>query len=324
MKFDLTASLALVFSLLFSYPAHAIVVDGDLTDWGIHVANNNGSDFSAFLAGAGVWNGKLWKNGMEEDQGDNSGHGGFLGPNHGGQDFDAEFIGVVLDGDDLFISIVTGQRPDNGFSNFEPGDIWLQLAGTVFGIEVGGGVGNTGATSRAFTEGDAGTTYSVIAGSGYVSGVSEHTASQTAGSLWKDPSWISDPIDGCSPNAPAGCVNNRDQVQIDPSNPGKRLGLVDYAFLAAPGSQHSVIELSMSLATLVDAVSLKGLQGEELILEWHPSCGNDEVSTFVRFDGGLSTDQVPSPATLALLLAGFLGRSAAARLYRGQAPGRSV
>jgi len=77
-------------------------------------------------------------------------------PNRGGQNYDAEWMGTALTGNTLFIGILSGLRPDNGFGEFGPGDIRLvakNAQGQViaeYGIEVGGGVGGVaGDTSRA-------------------------------------------------------------------------------------------------------------------------------------------------------------------------------
>ena len=63
--------------------AQAFTVDGNLSDWGVSVVDNNGSDFvvssDPSILGVHV-----------EDQNDTAGNGGFLGPNSGGQNYDAE------------------------------------------------------------------------------------------------------------------------------------------------------------------------------------------------------------------------------------------
>ena len=51
---------------------------------------------------------------------DNAGDGGYLGPYYGGQNYDGEFLAASFDGVKLSIVVVTGQRPDNGFSRFAP------------------------------------------------------------------------------------------------------------------------------------------------------------------------------------------------------------
>ena len=50
-------------------------------------------------------------------------------------------MGVALQGNVMYIAIVTGQRPDNGLMRYSPGDIYMTTPVGVVGIEVGGGVG---------------------------------------------------------------------------------------------------------------------------------------------------------------------------------------
>ncbi|MHA1569383.1 MAG: hypothetical protein ACTSXZ_07925, partial [Alphaproteobacteria bacterium] len=161
--------------------ANAFTVDGDLSDWGVSVVDNNGSDFvvsgNPSIAGVHV-----------EDQDDTT-NSGYLGPNAGGQNYDAEFMGVAFEGGKLHIAISTGQRPDNDFAHYSPGDIRIETNdGTVFGIEVGGGAG--GGAGGAITEGDDGSFYTTN-GSGYTTA---HTAltgagEQLAGTIWSGATW---------------------------------------------------------------------------------------------------------------------------------------
>jgi hypothetical protein len=247
-----------------------------LSDWGVSVADNNGSNFGV-PAGAGqttLGDGSVMFYHLE-DQSDTAGHSALLGPNYGGQDYDAEFMGVIINGTQLSIAIVTGQRPNNGFSFFGPGDIRIQTSQGVFAVEVGGGVG--GGSGTAITEGALGTTYRLNS-SGETKGVlmSDGTAvgdltgpnpqlvanaTQTAGSIWKDPQWILDPI------APQGPT----QMQFVG---GTRIGEADYVYTRnSSTSQHSVIELTLNA----------GLFGGGTIesVFWRPSCGNDELNVDV-------------------------------------------
>ncbi len=76
-----------------------------------------------------------------EDTSDSAGDNGFVGPNYGGQNYDVEFLGVKQQGSRIYLAMVSGLRPDNGFERFGPGDIRLVVNGVTYGIEVGGGVG---------------------------------------------------------------------------------------------------------------------------------------------------------------------------------------
>jgi hypothetical protein len=180
-------------------------------------------------------------------------------------------MGVVLNGTQLSIAIVTGQRPDNGFTFFGPGDIRIQTSQGVFAVEVGGGTG--GGSGTAITEGAVGTTYRLNS-SGETKGVliSDGTsvgdltgpnpqlvanALQTAGSIWKDPEWILDPI---TPQGPT-------QMQFVG---GARIGDADYVYTRdSTTGQHSIIELTLD-ASLFGADMIQSIH-------WRPSCGNDEL-----------------------------------------------
>jgi hypothetical protein len=112
---SLRSSLAVVFvaGLAVGSAPGAITVDGNLNDWGIAVADNNGSNHNNMsLLGPSIG----LVNKMTEDQNDLAGHSGWLGPQYGGQDYDAELMGVAYMSGRLYIAIEIGQRPDNGFN----------------------------------------------------------------------------------------------------------------------------------------------------------------------------------------------------------------
>lgn len=260
----------------------AIVVNGDLTDWGVTVANN---DTSAWGVGAGT--GARTFGGFEyfyhqEDQSDTSGDGFLLGPNHGGQNYDAEFIGWGLDAGHIVIGISTGQRPDNGFDKFSPGDIRIRTTIGDFGVEVGGsGTPGSPAATSFITEGALGSTYQLNS-SGYTTGVTNSNAigaraTQTAGSVWLNPTWIFDPI---APGTP---------TQISYTG-GIYGGPADYYYTRnAFGSQHAIIEVSIP-TWIFGTLDILGI-------EWSPSCGNDIVSA-----NGRVILHNPEPSSIALLL----------------------
>ena len=179
-------------------------------------------------------------------------------------------------------SIVTGQRPDNGFKYFEPGDIRIETSLGTYGIEVGGGKGGKGGS--AISDGASGSTYKMNS-NGDVTDHYTASSRQVAGSIWADLDWLADPI------APYGPV----QFKIDGDS--TLVGQADYVFTRnSYTTQHAVIELAFDLDVLEGAM----IQS----VHWRPTCGNDELN--VQFDA------VPEPTTIAFLALGsvaFLRRT---------------
>lgn len=272
-----TAALALGLSL--STAASAITIDGDLSDWGVTVADGNNSDFSTPSPTINL------VSSFEEDQNDFAGSGGYVGPNYGGQNYDAEFMGVALQGKTMFLAIVSGQRPDNGLSNYSPGDIYMTTPVGIVGIEVGGGAG--GGAGGVVTEGDAGSTYN-LKSNGYTQSYGTTDPAQTAGSVWADADWIQDPI---APGSP---------VQMEINGASSKIADADYAFTRnTQTNQHSVIELALDLTNMLDDDG-NGSIG----IHWSPSCGNDIVTAFFQVSIPPTSTEIPEPGSALVWLVG--------------------
>lgn len=260
----LTFSVCALLFLAGRSQAATLTVDGSVTDWGFSLADNN---LSTFVPAGGIGLQGLFV----EDQDDNAGDGGFVGPNYGGQNYDAEAMAIALQGSRLFITIVSGQRPDNGLQRYGPGDLRILTNANDYGLEIGGGAG--GGSGTMLMGGEDGSTYT-LNGSGFTTA---HTAlpGQAAGSIWKNPSWVLDPI----PPQVA--------TQLQLGGGCTHIGDADYRFTRnTTTSQHSIIELSIPLSVF----------GGETIhsIKWHPSCGNDELEIETAFV------VVPEPGSLTL------------------------
>lgn len=273
-------------ALVFSGPTFAgpITVDGNVSDWNISVGDGNTSNFLNPSVAGTVLNSSFFF--AVEDTSDFWGDGGYVGPNYGGQNYDVEFMGVAFDATKMYLTIVTGQRPDNGLQRFSPGDIRIvakagkngPVQGT-YGIEVGGGKGGTSGLG-VLTEGAAGSTYTLNS-SGYTVG---HAASGRAtGSVWLDANWLLDPIPP------------KTDVQLKNDGSGTHVGDADFVYTrnGDPTREHAVIELSLDRTIFGAAGALD--------IYWAPSCGNDVL----EINDDLPRN-VPEPGTLAALGIGLI------------------
>lgn len=121
-----------LFLSLTASGAQGIVIDGDLTEWGV-------TPNSDLIPTYGV---SYW---IE----DSVGSQGYVGPGYGGQSFDAEAIYAYLGQQDLYIAMVVGMPPGGAYSNggiYYPGDLALDMNGDgvyEYGLELTGWSGNS-------------------------------------------------------------------------------------------------------------------------------------------------------------------------------------
>ncbi|MBX9791500.1 MAG: PEP-CTERM sorting domain-containing protein [Pirellulales bacterium] len=244
--------------------AGPISIDGSLSDWGFFVGDNNTSTFTPAkglnVVGIAV-----------QDTNDSWGTSKFLGPGRGGQDFDVELLAAVVQGGNLYVAMVSGQRPDNGFTAYGPGDFVFNTSGGIYGLEVGGGKG--GGSGTAITEGAAGSIYSLDS-QGFVNGEWD-TTTPKAGSVWFNPTLLNG---GFAPALP---------VQILNTAPGTFVTMADYIFTRnSVTKQHSIIEFSLPL-TAFDGNIVKSIS-------YAPACDNNHLII------NLEHYAIPEPTTLAL------------------------
>ncbi len=136
MKQGSIAILAIVLGIvvLGSSPVFALTmtVDGAVSDWGITVADNNGSSWTPT---AGIFYS------AGEDQFNDNSNSGQVFPGYGGQRYDAEGLYATYDADFLYLLVVTGLRPEGW--KWKPGDIAIAFDNDItqaeFGVETTGG-----------------------------------------------------------------------------------------------------------------------------------------------------------------------------------------
>jgi hypothetical protein len=278
--------------------AAAFTIDGNLSDWGVTVADNDGSSFTPAVSLNGTAyasDGSTQTTYFLENTNDTAGHSVTVGPNQGGQDYDVEFMAASVSGTTLNIAIVSGLRPDNGFNNYGPGDIRLVTGtGTTFGIEMGGGIG--GGAGGAIDETALGSTYGMNS-SGVTTSYANADAAQNAGSIWSDVPWLMDPI---NPQTPT-------QFQIV-NGTSTKIADADYVFTRnTVTTQHSIIEMSFDMSFLL------GVSGGSLEIYWGPTCGNDFAHLTLALTTTIPDNDVPAPAAGGLMLAGLLGLGALRR-----------
>ena len=255
--------------------AATITIDGNLSDWGITVGDNNTSNFSNLANNIGLLTS------FTEDQSDTAGDSGYVGPNQGGQNYDAEFLGMALQGSMLYVAIVSGQRPDNGATRFAPGDLNLTIDGINYGIEVGGG-------------------------NGWTTGVAATNPAQTAGSVWTNVDWIVDPI------APAT------DVQMQVTGTSTQVGNADYVYTGNTSTnQHSIIELALDISNLLgeDGEGIIGIYwspscGNDIVQAFHLAAVEQELRRGERDADRREAEPVEPAVAAAVSPAGTAGRLA--------------
>jgi hypothetical protein len=330
-------------ALATSVPAHAVVVvDGVASDWNVtfHNDHDSGSGLPAY-AGPGTFGLLGGLNPAVEDSDNTAGTGAQVGPWQGGQKYDAEYMAVALStpiggslsNSSIYILIVSGQRPDNGTTEFGLGDVRIDAATGHYGIETGGGAAHNGGTpvgvqtqsSSAYNYGLDGNGFTTS--SNVIGGVTAGTIYKTSNAVAVDrdtSNWLLDPLinDNGSPSAPPPSEqDDRNQLNYtNLTNADKVNANMVYRYsadalcgdgtlasdhvgnsCAANGgaSVHSVIEMSFDAAPFV---TTDGNGDESLVfsVEWGPACNNDVLEVQLAATSEHSRVNTPEPATLAL------------------------
>ncbi len=135
MKFNQALTLAAFFAgFAVQAEAASILVDGDLSDWGLH-RNGNSNDWTPnSLIPASHYT-------VEDQTGSNT----RLFPGYGGQAYDAEAFYAYIDNTYLYLALVTGLSPDTPndpkHNSYGPGDFAIDFGrdgSFEFGIETTG------------------------------------------------------------------------------------------------------------------------------------------------------------------------------------------
>lgn len=275
-------------------PVASITIDGNLSDWGVSLANNNASNIMPKAAAPGSGSphcaAPLDYYYACEDTNDNDASG-LVGPQYGGQDYDVEFLaaarGAGANVGRLFVGIASGLRPDNGASHYGPGDLFLKVNGVGYVIEMGGGAGHTGgAALGAQTQGQAGSFYNLDANGNTVS--QTPLANQSVGSVWRV-------ADGTTTQTAWATQATQWQKGANAVSVGAATVYSTLDSLSGNQNQHAVIEVGIDLALFGIGNQLATIDE----LRWGPSCFNDVLS----INGIIPA--IPEPATLPMTALGL-------------------
>jgi hypothetical protein len=275
---------------------------------------------------------------------------GMVDPNNGGQDYDAEWMGTALKDNTLYIGILSGVRQDNGFSKYGPGDVRLVAhyadgSTAEFGLEVGGGAGNTSNTNVSINKGDVGSTYRLnsdgstekvltVNGSGietliYNGGSSSTTSvgecSNGSGTGSGSGGGVSGGY-GINEGQTAGTIWRMDQSDwiLDPiagtssgaispgGNTPVQIGCG--AQKVGEADEFKFKQTSGSVHSVIELSLNLNLFGNftDLDIYWGPACGNDPLGV----QWPRETAEVPAPAALWLLGSALLTLGALRRRRR--------
>lgn len=269
-------SFALSLSIMPVAQATSIIVDGNLSDWGLHT---NG-DLNDWTASASL--GSSLMRTLDDFQ---IGSNGYLSPGYGGQAYDAEALYSFSDGTNLYIALVTGLSPDTpniAGSSYGPGDLAIDFGNDgsfEFGIQTTGS--------------DKGNIYQNASWGLGLWDVNGHYINDTH--LAPDPSHPTSIIDGSGTLVGAAIMEyNNNAIQ--------KMGLYN--------DNHYILEAAIPL------LAFSGFSGEFVLHWTMNCANDaiQLISSLPEFAStSHNSTSVPEPATLALITLGMLGLTASQR-----------